>query len=138
MLTVGTAIFGVALLQQAAPPYLDYIDEARLLARATVASVACGQIGYGVVPNGMLREGRAFRRRAILDHTDGWVLDAAYSEELAAEEARFVEMLTPSMDGLTEAEQDAIIDQAAEFWERRCYEARLAYPDVFSLPVASD
>ena len=53
MLTVGTAIFGVALLQQAAPPYLDYIDEARLLARATVASVACGQIGYGVVPNGM-------------------------------------------------------------------------------------
>lgn len=119
--------------QSSPPPYLDYIAEVRQIARATVATAICAEIGYDVVEDGMLIEGRAFRRRAIAAGTDGWVLDAAYSEELEAEQDRFVTMMTPPSEEMSDAERDAFVDSASAYWEGRCHSARMAYPNVFSL-----
>jgi hypothetical protein len=118
---------------QEPPPFIQYVQEAEALGRASYLSGVC--VGLGVLADDQRALADAldeFQRRAVIARTDGPLVDSAFQQGVEREKAAVALMadLGPADGSPRRQRQEA---QATEYFVTGCSDLVLDYPSVFRL-----
>jgi hypothetical protein len=121
---------------QEPPPFIQYVQEAEALGRASYLGGVC--VGLGVLADDQAALADAlddFQRRAVLARTDGPVVSAAFQQGIEREKSAVALMgdLGPADGSPRRQRREA---QVIDYFVTGCSDLVLDYPDVFRL--ASD
>lgn len=126
-------IFALAV-QSAPPPFLDYIEEASELGRASVMAGACSAMEIVEVDRAKLTELlEDFDRRAIIDRANGPVLNQALRTGAEREKQNLKTMMDLGADDGSERRLRRE-EQLTEYLGNGCADLAINYPAVFKLP----
>lgn len=119
-------------LQSAPPPYLQYMEEAEALGRASYLGGVCTGLGMVETHQDELAElVQDFWRRAIIDRTDSPMLAEAISRGTEREKAAIQTLLDLGPDDGSDRRQRRE-DQAADYIGKGCADLTLDYPAAFT------
>lgn len=122
---------------QEPPPFIQYIEEAEALGRASYLSSVCVGIGVLADDRGALTDALDdFQRRTVLAQTDGPVVNAAFQRGIDREK-QAVELMSDLGPADGSPRRRRREEQAIEYFAVGCSDLVLDYPDVFRLAPES-
>lgn len=126
------------IVWQEPPPFIQYMEEAETLGRASYLAGVCTGMNMISTDQPALQEMLGdFERRSVMARTDGPVLNNSFQAGVDRERAAVALMLDLGPDDGSEGRQRRE-DQAAEYIGNGCAELTLDYPEVFAITAAAD